>query len=83
MTEHELDAAKASCDACDARDRVGPADRTKMLDELVKIGYQHFGGKAKTDYTDYVCRICGREWTYVEDSGLGGHAWFLHAGRMR
>lgn len=77
------DVGAPSCEACDRREEVGPAFRTDMLDGLEKVGHQHVPGKSKTDYTDYVCQVCGREWTYVEDSGFGGHATFLHTGRMR
>ena len=84
MLAEEERGADAGCDACRKRDESGPAHNiTERLDGLNKVGTEHLGGKGKTDYTDWLCPDCGREWTETRDSGLGGHGHFLHPGRIR
>lgn len=75
-----------ACDQCKWRDEARKQSIqmvNAILKGLTKVGRKHFGGKSKTDYTDWVCPDCGQEWTEIEDSGFGGHAWFFRIGRMR
>lgn len=68
------------CPECEARLEIGPAFRE--LGKLVPIGepvmYRTSKPVMRTEYQHYQCSICGETWCRVEDSGFGGHGWFLH-----
>ncbi len=70
------------CESCEPRLEIGPALR--KTGNLLRVGErEYYGGRARTEYQVYECLDCGKTWTEVEDSGLGGHGWFLHVGYVR
>ena len=72
---------REQCERC-AAGRENEDDMDKKLAELRVVGSEHHGGESKTDYTNYVCELCGAKWCTTVDSGSGGHAFFMSRGHI-
>lgn len=63
------------CDNC--KKLIAAGGFTKPHQNLVKVGGKNFSGQIGTaDEVDYLCNICGNEWT--RETGSAGSGWFQY-----